>query len=204
MADSFRAPATTTNDATQLSSTKTWTVTPNPREREVPVADMSRSSALHIAAGVNDAAALDDVLRLPPMQQQTLLCSRDSGKNTPLHIASYKGHIEFVVKILSSCTLEHYALDLPNLLNDNGNTPLHLAVLGNNLHVIQALISASPPSRLDVKDKQGYTPMHYACGEGYLDIVKARMHAACLRTNCARTHTPLLCRASTLLVPRST
>jgi ankyrin repeat protein len=144
----------------------------------VPVAAMSRSSALHIAAGVNDAAALDDVLRLPPMQQQTALCSRDSGKNTPLHIASYKGHLDFVLKMLSSCTLEHYALDLPNLLNDNGNTPLHLAVLGNNLHVIQALMSASPPSRLDVKDKQGYTPMHYACGEGYLDIVKARMQLA--------------------------
>jgi ankyrin repeat protein len=136
---------------------------------------MPCTSALHTAAGVNDTASLDDVLRLPPMDQQIALCSRDSGKNTPLHIAAYKGHLAFVMKILSSCTLEHYALDLPNLVNDNGDTPLHLAVLGKHISIVNALISASPPSRLDVKDKQGYMPMHYACGEGFLDIVKVRI-----------------------------
>jgi ankyrin repeat protein len=136
------------------------------------VGAMSRSSALHVAAGSNNTAALDAALLLPPADQQAALTVRDAGKNTPLHIASYKGHLEFVVKILSSCTVSHYSYALANLTNDNGNSPLHLAVLGNHLPVVRALLSAPQPSGVDLKDKQGYTPMHYACGEGYLDIVQ--------------------------------
>jgi ankyrin repeat protein len=139
---------------------------------------MSRSSALHIAAGSNNLAALDDVLRLPPAEQTAALTCRDGGNNTPLHIASYKGHLQFVQKILSSCTLAHYSLDLPNLVNDNGNSPLHLAVLGNHRPVVQALLTAAPPSKFDLKDKQGYTAIHYACGEGFLDIAQVCASAA--------------------------
>ena len=133
---------------------------------------MSRSSPLHVAAGSNNVAVLDDALRLPPAEQNAALTSRDGGNNTPLHIAAYKGHLQFVEKILSSCSMTHYAVDLPNLVNDNGNSPLHLAVLGNHRPIVQALLAVTPPSKFDLKDKQGYTPIHYACGEGFLDIAQ--------------------------------
>ena len=128
---------------------------------------MSRaSSELHAAAGSNGMAALEDALRLPPKELQAALSARDAGKNTPLHIASYKGHVSFVSKILAlpDCG------ELSNLPNDNGNTPLHLAVLGNHLEIVRALLLAAQPANLHMKDKQGYTPMHYACGDGFLDI----------------------------------
>ncbi len=143
---------------------------------------MSRSTPLHIAAGNNNTAVLDEVLLLPPREQQAALSSPDSGRNTPLHIAAYKGHLEFVTKIVNSCTMSHYAHELSNIVNDNGDSPLHLAVLGNHLPVVRVLLTASPPSNVHLKDKQGYTPMHYACGEGYLDIVQV-----CGRPPCAST-----------------
>jgi ankyrin repeat protein len=154
---------------------------------------MSRSSALHIAAGNNNTAVLDEVLLLPPREQQTALVNPDGGKNTPLHIASYKGHLEFVTKILFSCTMSHYSQELSNIVNDNGDSPLHLAVLGNHLPVVRALLHASPPSNVDLKDKQGYTPMHYACGEGYLDIVQvSALQGRMPRTRSTPAHTGFL------------
>ena len=153
---------------------------------------MSRaSSELHAAAGSNGMAALEDALRLPPKELQAALSARDAGKNTPLHIASYKGHVSFVSKILAlpDCG------ELSNLPNDNGNTPLHLAVLGNHLEIVRALLLAAQPANLHMKDKQGYTPMHYACGEGFLDIAQVNPPPPpALHTTfaCAHTRVPVL------------
>jgi ankyrin repeat protein len=133
---------------------------------------MPRSPELHIAAGSNNTSALDAVLRLPPKDQHALMTGQDGGHNTPMHIACYKGHLEFVVKTLKSPAYSLGATNLSDLVNDNGNTPLHLAVLGSHLTVVHALLTASPPASFHLKDKQGYTPMHYACGEGFLDIVQ--------------------------------
>ncbi len=157
---------------------------------------MSRSSPLHVAAGCNNVAVLEDVLRLPPAEQNAALTNRDGGNNTPLHIAAYKGHLQFVQKILSSCSLAHYAVDLPNFVNDNGNSPLHLAVLGNHRPVVQALLTATPPSQFDLKDKQGYTPIHYACGEGFLDIVQVHRCGGNCRACTGCHHNSLVMRRS--------
>jgi ankyrin repeat protein len=164
---------------------------------------MSRTSALHVAAGSNNLAVLDEVLRLPPVEQNAALTSRDGGNNTPLHIASYKGNLLFVQKILSSCSLAHYSVDLPNLVNDNGNSPLHLAVLGNHRPVVQALLAASPPSDFNLKDKQGYTPIHYACGEGYLDVAQVCDANRRARSG-SQSHAHVTCRSCTRRAPPST
>jgi ankyrin repeat protein len=156
---------------------------------------MSRATPLHVAAGSNNTAVLDEALLLPPKEQQAALSASDAGRNTPLHIAAYKGHLEFVSKIVSSCTMSHYAHELSNIINDNGDSPLHLAVLGNHLPVVRALLTASPPSNVHLKDKQGYTPMHYACGEGYLDIVQVRVRPP----SASGAHADAACDAVALL-----
>jgi hypothetical protein len=64
--------------------------------------------------------------------------------------------------------------------------------LQNTEFSYQALLAASPPADFSLKDKQGYTPIHYACGEGYLEIVQV-VDAARRTTHCAATGQPLSC-----------
>ncbi len=52
--------------------------------------------------------------------------------------------------------------------NENKDVPLHLAALANRMEVIKVLVSTGKCSNIEAKDGQGYTPLHYSCGEGHL------------------------------------
>ena len=81
-----------------------------------------------------------------------------------LHCACQNGHTE-IVQYLTEQKCD------PQCVDKNDRTPLHLASLNGQLHIVQLLITKLN-CRPDVKDDHQRTPLHYACENGKLDIVR--------------------------------
>jgi ankyrin repeat protein len=81
--------------------------------------------------------------------------------------------------------------------NENKDVPLHLAALANRLAVIKVLLAESAQSKSDVEaqDAQGYTPLHYACGEGHQEVSRYLVKDVGARLDCRNMDglTPLMC-----------
>jgi ankyrin repeat protein len=92
----------------------------------------------------------------------------DGARNTALHLAAYRGHPEVCRALLAS------KAD-PTLGNENKDLPSHLAALASRIDCLEVLFEPSLTSfKVDVEahDSQGYCALHYACGEGHLDVAR--------------------------------
>lgn len=88
---------------------------------------------------------------------------------TPLHIASRKGHSQVVELLLS-----HNAV--ANLQDDEGNTALHWA---GNMEVAEILLSSSFKTNPNIPNRRGQTPLHVAAAKGNVGIVDMLIRSAC-------------------------
>ncbi|KAF8783488.1 ankyrin-2-like [Argiope bruennichi] len=79
----------------------------------------------------------------------------------------------------------------PNAINAEGNSPLHLAVLKSNVHVILELIKFGGDVRLT--NKRGNTPLHVAAMRGKPCIIETLLKSDTSLINCGniRKNTPL-------------
>ena len=92
-------------------------------------------------------------------------CRDGEDKDTPLHCASYDGHLDIVRYLVEerNCNAQ--------CRGNNGDIPLHRAAVGGRLDTVQYLISergCDPMSR----GWCGRTPHHCACEYGGFDLVK--------------------------------
>ncbi len=111
----------------------------------------------------------------------------DSYGNTSLHHACFNGQGE-VVKVL----IEKGA-DV-NKLNDNGASPLILAVQQSNLVIAELLLKAG--AKTDCADVNGVMPLHIAANNGEQFIGKALISAgANINEKTAEGETPLILAA---------
>jgi hypothetical protein len=94
-----------------------------------------------------------------------LLSQVDGNGNNRLHLAIWDGRTKKVLAII-----DKQVLDL-NASNKFGSTALHLAVVKENLPVVQALIRAG--ASCDSRDSDGATPLMYATKSGNNDIIQA-------------------------------
>lgn len=86
----------------------------------------------------------------------------------PLHLASYKGHIEVVrVLLKAGCDLD--------IQDDGEQTALHRAAVVGNSDVLSALIQEG--SALDREDKDGNTALHEVSWHGFSQSVKMLVKA---------------------------
>lgn len=86
-------------------------------------------------------------------KQPSLIATRDTDGSTPLHCASWKGHVE-IVELL----LENGADIQARNQNDHwGDTPLHAAAHGNQKAVAKILIARGADVR--AVNSSGRTPL---------------------------------------------
>ena len=101
------------------------------------------------AAKHGDVASVKSLLA----NDATLIKARDTDGSTPLHCATWKGHVEMVAFLLKS------GADV-NAINENehwGTTPLHAAAHANQAAIAKLLLDHG--ANVKAKDKEGRTPM---------------------------------------------
>ena len=64
---------------------------------------------------------------------------------------------------ISKLILQHSRID-PNMKNDDGNTPLHLACRSSNAALVKILVR-DERCNLNEKNSNGDTALHVACGQ---------------------------------------
>ena len=75
---------------------------------------------------------------------------------------------------LTEIVLSQYNLD-PLSVDDNGDTPLHLAALYGREEVAKLLVTKFM-CPVDCVNNRLQTPLHYACSRGYLNLVRMFVH----------------------------
>ncbi|XP_015596054.1 NF-kappa-B inhibitor cactus [Cephus cinctus] len=95
-----------------------------------------------------------------PQQPWELYYMQDDDGDTQLHIAIVQGFLEAALSLIRmvphSCLL--------NMLNDDGQSPLHLAVLTHQPIIVRRLILAGANPAL--RNSRGNTALHLACATG--------------------------------------
>ncbi|KAK8682951.1 hypothetical protein V6N13_039029 [Hibiscus sabdariffa] len=89
---------------------------------------------------------------------------------TPLHVASMLGHLEFVHEVLARKP------ELAKEVDSHKSSPLHLATAKGYLQVAKSLLQVNPDMCL-VCDIDGRNPLHIAAMKGHLDLLKELVQA---------------------------
>ncbi|KAK7280344.1 hypothetical protein RJT34_25407 [Clitoria ternatea] len=113
---------------------------------------------------------VDDLHRL--IREDMFLLDNVSsvGAETPLHIASRRGHLSFVqemLKLKKEFASEH---------NQDGFTPLHLASANNHLQIVHELLKFDD-KLCTIPGKEQRLPLHCAVVKGRIDVMKELLSA---------------------------
>lgn len=117
-------------------------------------------TVLHYAAFLGAYPMFDDLLRL----NFSYLNTQDSFGWSPLIQAASDGHVSTVASLLKA------GADL-KIVNDHGDSALHVAVHHCHLNVVNTLVTAG--ADLKAVNDQGNTPLHMAAQHGCVNIVTA-------------------------------
>lgn len=113
---------------------------------------------LHIAAKLGDRRVLDIALATPDLDVDV----RDRKRRTALHLASaHRRHG------LAAALLQRGAALDPT--DENGDTPLHLAVLNGDYEMVCALLEHAGSRRLDTLNRAGHSALYIAIYQGLAD-----------------------------------
>jgi len=103
------------------------------------------------AAKKGDLAKLKGLVAM----DAALVHANDTDGSTPLHCATWKGHVETVAFLLTTAANV-------NAQNNNehwGTTPLHAAAHANQVAIAKLLLENG--ADVNAKDMNGKTPMHH-------------------------------------------
>eukprot|EP00854_Cymbomonas_tetramitiformis_P028447 gene28447-35266_t len=93
---------------------------------------------------------------------------QDQG--TPLHVAINEGRVENALELIKAGS----DVNLRNRLN---LTPLYLAVLGDHLEVVQAILASGLVEDLNASSAEGFTALSWAIRNDRPDIARALLAA---------------------------
>ncbi|KAF7074050.1 hypothetical protein CFC21_078961 [Triticum aestivum] len=140
------------------------------------------SAASGLASEVNDAGVSPLYLAVmsrsvPAVRAITTNC-RDASAAGPssqnaLHAAVFQGS-EMVSLLLE---WKPRGPSLASQADDTGSTPLHFASSDGDRSVVGAILSASPPCAVRVRDSAGLSALHVAAGMGHARVARALIEA---------------------------
>lgn len=126
------------------------------------VADQSGWTPLHCAASFGHVQRARQLLDLHT--SVAYATTENDEKNTALHIATKRGHVEIV-----TCIISEYPT-CADLVNGKGQNVLHVAA-ENKQHEVIKFILQSPflltRSLINQEDNEGNTPLHLLAASGY-------------------------------------
>lgn len=112
---------------------------------------------------IHKAALNGDIEKLKECVKKQYIDTPDKQKRTPLHIASRQGHEQMVQYILKDLRAK------PNVIDNEGATPLLHAIQGHNDKVCEELLKYDADT--NVQDRHGACALHYAARDGLVDII---------------------------------
>lgn len=125
------------------------------------IRDEDGYSTIHVAANAGHLKIIDQVLEYCP---DSMGLQNNTGRNF-FHVAVEKKNLEMVKYVLRSPWLT----ELVNAQDDEGNTPLHLAVISRNEKMVQVLLSCASVNA-SVMNNSGRTPVDLASSKVRIEI----------------------------------
>lgn len=117
------------------------------------------------SAQLGDIGALSALLEHDPLILDRVSLSPIA--ETPLHIATLAGRINYARKILS------LKPSFAEELNKDGFTPLHIAAATGNTEIVRELLLLKlEPNLCLLKDKFGLNPLHHAAIRGRISVIQ--------------------------------
>ena len=142
-----------------------------------------KKTPLHVACKNNNILAVKALLEL----KCNILC-KDSQGRVPFHIACSKS-LECVKEMVPYITN-----DVVNTCDNNGNTPLHIALKKNQLDIVNFLLS-NFQCNFSIKNSEGEFPTHLVCSTNLsvVRIIMEKSTAQSISINCQtqQDNTPL-------------
>ncbi|XP_021277253.1 ankyrin repeat-containing protein At5g02620-like [Herrania umbratica] len=115
------------------------------------------------AAMEGDIQSLQDLLQEDPLILHRSIVSCVS--ETPLHVSSMLGHVNFVQELLNLNP------ELASELDSHGCSALHLAAAKGHLEIVKELVRVDPEMCM-VRNQDGKTPLHLAAIKGRVKVVR--------------------------------
>ena len=99
------------------------------------------------------------------------LCAADADNLTPIHVAARVGSARALDSMMCKCMGHGYPPEVVlSFLDEENSTPLHAAVDGGHLAVVEVLLKhGAVPTHIKADQPP---PIHLACSQGKLDMVK--------------------------------
>lgn len=144
-----------------------------------------RNTIIHLCVRSNDRPLMERLLEIiHKFELDELLNVQNYDQETCTHLACVVNNVSLLQKMVG------YGADV-NLLDWNGNTPLHVAIQNAHNDCVSALLNTSSTSAsdqkinidLDVFNDTGYTPLHAAAVRNNLNAVEMLTHKA-IQTQC--------------------
>jgi len=125
---------------------------------DVNVAGPESKTTLHLAAarGINVVVLLDS---------GAITGAIDSAGNTPLHDAAGADHGSVVRTLLA------YGRSDPLALNEQRQTPLHVAAIRGNIECLAVIVETAGPLVCFSVDVHGHQPIWYAAHNGHYEAI---------------------------------
>ncbi|KAK9144721.1 hypothetical protein Sjap_004624 [Stephania japonica] len=118
-------------------------------------------SRLFEAAQTGDVGALFDLLKEHPLMLHAVALT--SGE-TPLHVASLAGHVDFVKEVI------RLKPEFAKKLNQDGFSPMHLASANGYLEIVRELAKIDA-SHCRFQGRNRKTPLHLAVINGRIEVI---------------------------------
>jgi ankyrin repeat protein len=119
---------------------------------------------LHLAAKNGSPSSIDYILKGAEDDARNLMFMQDQDKKTAMHYAAKRGGISTFKKLYNWARTLGIRRSLISLRDNQGNTVLHHAVLGNNPKIIKRVLHAVGNNVLhfvQIQNHNGFTAMHY-------------------------------------------